>query len=855
MAKATTQNSAALTVDNCDKEPIHIPGCIQPFGCLLAGRLSLDRIEYCSANVGEFLSISPNSALGSAFNTVLPPDVLHDVRNTLALSSSATQRARVGIYTIGESSLEAFTHRNADGLAIVEFEPAPALGASNLTKPIDKMRTILAKAGAQPTLTQLLEVAAIGLRSLTGYDRVKAYRYAKDGSGEVVAEDRENGIESYLGLRYPAWDVPAQARVLQILNPVRLLSDVNQSSIDVLSHNHDAVALDLSLAHLRGVSEIHVQYLKNMNVSATLTIGLVVDGQLWGMFACHHMSPKVISSDTRIAAELFGQILSLVIQQKLESSAQEARLKAADARRRILAETDAESDLLQAFRDLVPIFRDVIDCDGTAIVREGKLLVDGSTPAPEAIREIASRRPEDENLVESTDSILEAAWAPGHDLQCSAGCMVVRATAAYPLQLLFFRDEIIQNVKWAGNPEKVMETGPFGPRISPRGSFESYLAEHRGRCEDWKADDEVAAREIQILLTQITAKGERAQLARHNDLVSHQRQQDLLIAELNHRVKNILALIRSLSRQAKDSSASLESYALALERRIAALAAAHDLAVSDSMTGVSLRSILEVEFEPYVSEDNSQVLLSGPAVGLSADVAPMIALVFHEVVTNAAKHGSLSTEDGVVRAKWSVSDDGLRFEWQELNGPVVVEPERHGFGQSLISKAIPYEFNGTVDLSYEPTGVKFSFTLPSENLVELNAEKPVRLVGTVNEIKRPASGNSVLLVEDNLILAMDMVDTLSRLGADRIETSSSVGSALAEIDRNKVDFAVLDMNLRGVVSFEIAERLIKDGVPFVFVTGYGSKIDVPPELSHIDVLTKPVDDAALSQALSRVLGK
>ena len=166
------------------------------------------------------------------------------------------------------------------------------------------------------------------------------------------------------------------------------------------------------------------------------------------------------------------------------------------------------------------------------------------------------------------------------------------------------------------------------------------------------------------------AKSEREQLSRHKELVSHQRQQDLLIAELNHRVKNILALIRSLSRQAKDSSASLESYALALEQRIAALAAAHDLAVSDSMRGVSLRGILETELGPYIREDEAQAILSGPVVGLRADVAPMIALVIHEIVSNAAKYGALSTPEGIVQARWEQSDQGLSFHWRELGGPL-----------------------------------------------------------------------------------------------------------------------------------------------------------------------------------------
>ncbi len=841
-----------LSIENCGKEPIHIPGRTQSFGVLLGGTLTLDQIAYCSANTPELLGIEPGQLLGSDFRAFLDPVLLHDLRNALSTSSSRMQRERVGIYPVQGREMEVYVHRNIDDMVIIELEP---WDDANITaRPIDRMRSILGRAGQEKDLVRMLRVAVIGLRSLTGYDRVKAYRYAPDGSGEVIAEDRDSGIDSFLGLHYPAWDVPPQARALQLLNSIRLLGDVEREPVPLLSHAPDAPPLDMSLAHLRGISPIHVQYLKNMGVGGSLTISLVVDGALWGMLSCHHMTPKIISSDTRIVAELFGQFLSLVIQQKLEASAAEARTRAAEARRRIVAETDSNNDLINAFKTLAPIFEDVVDCDGLAIVKDGKTLTHGSTPSGDAIRSIAQWKPDDEDLIEGSNGLLHDGWCAEGELNRTAGCLVVRATAAYPLQLLFFRDEVAYNITWAGNPDaKEIEDSPFGMRITPRGSFAAFLEEVKGRSKEWEKDDFAAARELQILLTQITAKGEREQLMRHNDLVTHQRQQDLLIAELNHRVKNILALIRSLSRQAKASSASLESYARALEQRIAALASAHDLAVSGSMIGVSLRGILDTELQPYLGEGAAQVLLTGETVGLRADVAPMIALVFHELVTNAAKYGALSTEDGIVRAKWTVDDEGLHFSWKELNGPPVSKPERHGFGQALISKAIPYEFDGTVDLSYDASGVSMIFMLPAKALVDLDAETPVKVVGSITEITNVAHGKTVLLLEDNMVLAMDMVDSITRLGAKRIETANTVDAASREIEHTAFDFAVLDMNLRGVVSFDVALRLREQGVPFVFVTGYGSQVDMPHALREVEILTKPIDEGSLSVAIERLL--
>ena len=847
------EKPGTLAIDTCDSEPIHRPGLIQPFGALLAGPLDLSRIDFASANTQDMLKVSAQAILGASFSDVLDDEAIHALRNMLSMPTSRTQRERIGHTEIGGRRIEIFAHRNNADMAIVELEPIDLFVDDRHASPIDRMRLILAQAAQQHTLDDFLQVCVHGLRSLTGYGRVKAYRYAENGDGEVVAESRTPEMESFLGLRYPAWDVPQQARALQIRCPLRMLSDVWQEPVDLLGHTQDPDTLDMSLAHLRGVSPVHIQYLKNMGVNATMSIGLIVDGKLWGMFACHHMAPLILRSDTRIAAELFGQMISLAIQQKLETRTTQARARAEMARRHILASTDAATDLLKSFPDLCPMLRSVVRSDGLAVVRSSEIQSDGSVPGIDAIQAIERRKFDDDNLIEGTDSLAANGWAAGNDIGVSAGCLQIRCAATAPLQIMFFRDEKTRNIRWAGKPEKDIQPDEAGWKLTPRASFSSYLEKQRHFAEPWTAEDMEAAKELQRLLMQITSKDERAQMQRHRDLVTYQRQQDLMIAELNHRVKNILALIRSLSRQAKASSASLESYAQALEQRIAALAAAHDLAVSNTMQGVSVRSILETELKPYLADDTMQVLVAGPVVGLRADVAPMIALVIHEIVTNAAKYGALSTDAGVVKVNWSVSGDGLSFTWREIGGPVVAPPTRHGFGQSLIEKAIPYEFDGTASLDFAAEGVSMSFTLPANTLVDMTEETDTRIVGKIGEIKKVANGKSALAVEDNIVLAMDMVESLSRLGAEPVETAGSVEDAMRLLGQGTYDVAVLDMNLRGTVSFEVAEALRERGVPFLFVTGYGSSLGVPPSLETVPVLTKPLDDGTLSAALEKIL--
>ncbi|MDY7099339.1 MAG: response regulator, partial [Pseudomonadota bacterium] len=275
------------------------------------------------------------------------------------------------------------------------------------------------------------------------------------------------------------------------------------------------------------------------------------------------------------------------------------------------------------------------------------------------------------------------------------------------------------------------------------------------------------------------------------------------------------------------------------------------LAVTDAMRGVSLRSILQTELGPYQAEETSQAILSGPLVGLRADVAPMLALVFHELISNAAKYGALSSDEGIVKAQWSlIEDKRLEFSWRELGGPPVKEPERHGFGRSLIENAIPYEFDGECELVYDPAGVRFSFSIPAVTLVKIEEETEHKAAIREGAAVQSATAKNALVVEDNMVLSMDMIESLKRLGANSVQNAGSIQSATKLVEENDFDFAVLDMNLRGEVVFDIALALQAKGTPFIFVSGYGSDAQTPHELSGVTILAKPVSDLSLSKAIA-----
>lgn len=846
-------NVTSYDLNTCDLEPIHTPGRIQPFGMVLAGPIDQLTVTYCSANTTDGLGLPPDQVLGKPFEAIFGTRFADDLGRLADLATLRGQRERLGTYDLSRRAFDVYLHINPNDQVVVELESVDVAAANAPAASVSEMRKLLAAAGLKPTIKEMLDVCTAGLSQITGYDRVMAYQYEQNGDGVVISEALRGDADSFLGLRYPAWDVPEQARALQVKSPLRMLTDVGQTPVPIVTIDVSNPPLDMALAHLRGISPIHVEYLQNMGVGASLTIGLIVDGRLWGMFSCHHQKPRLIKSDLRIGAELFGQMISLLIKQKMDYLASVRRHQAAESREQILANSDATADLIESFGDLAPSLLKVIDADGIAINCEGKTLTHGSTPSVAAIQAIGDHDREREHGVFPMDVLQTSSLVADHDLNESAGALLVRATTIFPIELIYFRDEVTRNITWAGRPEKQMETGPLGPRISPRGSFDAYMEQRAGSCDPWTDADLAAAAELQILLTQITHRGERVQFLRNQDLISHQRKQDLMIAELNHRVRNILALIRSLSRQARASSASLEDYALSLESRISALAEAHDMAVSNAMDGVSLRMLLEAELAPYMDTDSAQVLLNGPAVGLRADVAPLVALVLHEVASNAAKYGPLGGSDGVVQVKWSHSASKLKLTWQEMGGPPVAAPTRHGFGRSLIEKAIPYEFDGAVEIKFDPAGVRLDMELPETNLVEIETEPKVSRSGKLEFIEKAAHGKKALLVEDNVLLAMDMVHTLKRLAAEDVETVATFDAAMKRVALPGFDFVVLDMNLRGTVSFAIAEKLLERDVPFIFVTGYGSAIQLPPHLQHIPALSKPVDEIKLSICVEEML--
>lgn len=331
--------------------------------------------------------------------------------------------------------------------------------------------------------------------------------------------------------------------------------------------------------------------------------------------------------------------------------------------------------------------------------------------------------------------------------------------------------------------------------------------------------------------------------------------QDLLIAELNHRVRNILTLVRGIVAQTGDGSSTVAEFASEVGGRIQALARAHDQLTNDQWSPTSLKAMLENEVEAYLGDKAKRVRFDGPRVLLDPQSFTTMALVFHEMVTNSAKYGALSDSRGQINIDWQIDDTGsLVVDWSEKGGPPVKAPSRRGFGSTIIERSIPFELQGEATIDYAVTGVRANFLVPGRFVTEDTSPVAPRKQDMVETtVDATTFEGHVLLVEDNVVIAMDAEDTLLGLGFDQVTVASTVDAALTSLDKAPPRVALLDINLGDETSIPVAEALEARSIPFVFASGYGDSADMPNALREKLVLTKPYTDAGLRAVLAQTL--
>ena len=472
----------------CDAEPIHIPGSIQPHGVLFALDSDSLRIIQVSSNTSHHLSADPEAVLGGSLSDCLE----HESANTLfsilrSVHLGNSPRLLDTVYTRDRKAFHAIAHCH-DGVLVIELEAAHDqrdVFPRDLHPLVSSFVTQLQGLNDR---REVLDAACEQIRGITEFDRVLAYEFDPEWNGTVVAERRNDALPSYLDLRFPASDIPRQARDLYRLNAIRVIPNVDYEPVPIVPAVNPKTRrpLDLTFAGLRSVSPIHRDYMRNMATSSSMSVSILRDGALWGLISCHNRDPRHVRFETRRACEFITQVASVHIATLDHASeyAEQIRLKGVETLLLTqMAQHERFPDGLTAARQ--PLL-DFVGAQGAAVLHEGECALLGDTPDEPRVRRLADwisqHAPADE--VFQTDHLAglmpdaESA-APG-----VAGILGIRISKLHDSYLLWFRPEVVQTVRWGGDPTKPV----FGndERLHPRKSFDLWKEIVRGHSLPWR---------------------------------------------------------------------------------------------------------------------------------------------------------------------------------------------------------------------------------------------------------------------------------------------------------------------------------------------------------------------------------
>ena len=714
-----TDDIVEQALEDCAAEPVHIPGIVQPFGALIGVNGGTGQIDYASENCAAILGLAAEDLLGGDFGALFGSEVRHALRNAQSSGDYGTKALPLGAFAIGGHEVEASAFGLGDA-HVVQFEAArdAGLGGSDA---LTALSFLMAQVQACQDEAALFTLTTKLLAHFTGYDRVMIYKFDPQWNGEVVAETCHRTMEPYLGLRFPQWDIPAQARAIMAKLPLRFIQDVDQTPVPLQPARGDLPPLDITLATARGVSQVHMQYLRQMGVKATLTLSVTVEDRLWGIISLHHRRPRVPPAQQREVLVAFLGLFCTKLAALQKQAQLELLQKVDQVKDTLLKDIEDDGSMEDIMPRIGPVVLDILQSTGLAVLTGSQTVSHGQTPDQALLTTLLQDVQAQPGTPILSDNLARDYPAFAQTLN---GCVGVYGLAINPNRaLLIFRCEIAQSVSWAGNPEKDISVVSGQARLAPRGSFSTYLQEVQGCSAPWTDEDIYFADRIWVLIN----SAERRALK--NTL---NRQQTLMINELNHRVRNILALVRSVSRQARRHYGSLESYSVSLENRIQALAAAHDIASGSLVAAVNVAELIAVETDPF--QTDGRITISGVQAFLRADIAPIFSLVIHELTTNAVKYGALSNATGKVEVAMAAAEGGLQVSWRETGGPSVTLPNNRGFGTTLIEQAVPHEMGGRAELRFDPGGLAADLHLPDAVLEAEPSGAPATA-----RVRRPAA--------------------------------------------------------------------------------------------------------------------
>ena len=742
----TPPPTASLDLSGCDREPIRTPGSIQPHGFLLA-LSGQGEVLQASANLAQWIGVSAQAACGRPLAEVIGA-AAERLCPDLADGKLGDRPLYLCTVTVKERHFDVLGHA-WDSLVLLEFEAVERAEPLDYRHLYPLLGDFLLQVNETRSVVSLAELAAWHVRMVSGFGRVMVYQFDRDGHGHVMAESKEDGYVSYMGQRFPASDIPAQARELYTLSRIRLIQDANYIPAPLVPPANPLTGErnDLSFAALRSVSPVHLQYMRNMGTLASMSVSLMVKGKLWGLISCHNETPCPVPFEKRTACEQLGQVLSLVIESREDASELQFRLEVRRMMVALLGNLTMGANVIDNMSSVLPDLLRFARAGGVAIVAGGEVLPYGDAPDTPAITALVDWLEAEGHGDEifHTDELRAVYPAGGDIVRNASGLLTMPISRVHRHYLLWFRPELVHTIEWAGNPrdkERQQSTDGGPVQLHPRTSFATWREEIHGVSLPWHVAEIELMGEFRSALLGIALERAEQMAELAEELGRANKELEAFSYSVSHDLRaplrHIVGFSDLLLESAGSEDTSMRQRFLTNIKESARLAGklVDDLLSFSQMGRAALRPV-EVDMSKLVASCIDKLAIDIGKRNVEWDIAPLpritadptfVHLAVQNLLSNAVKFSSqrdparirIWSEQTQHETLFHVADNGAGFNMDYVHKLFGVFQRLHrmedfqgtGIGLANVRRIVERHGGRVWADSVQGQGATFSFSIP-----------------------------------------------------------------------------------------------------------------------------------------------
>ncbi|MGY6529699.1 MAG: ATP-binding protein [Cyanobacterium sp.] len=901
---------ASVQQQSHEQFEIRYPGSIQGHGILIVIDFATLEIIQVSNNVEEFLDIAPSNLLGKHLKKILYPKQINNILASLKNNSHDFFEIIKVKTRKKKTTFQGTIHTIQDSI-ILELEPLKFSHQRFLPDLYSLLNNAILNTTSSYSLEKTYEIITQEIRKITQFDRVLIYRFNFDSSGVVIAEDKKEGIESYLGLHYPSYDIPTPAREFYERNWLRIICDVSAPPVEIIPIQHPLKnqELDLSRSTLRSVFPCHIQYLKNMGVKASMSISLINQNKLWGLIACHHYSPKYINYETRKAGEFLGQFLSAHLFCKQEQKFKNYRLQIQGIQNRLRQGFLRSPELIKdVFMRNKNSLINLTKSQGLVVCLDDDVHLMGSTPSQSQVNDLMKEflNPSQQEIF-FTDS-LATIYPPAQEFQ-DTGCGILSISlflTNHTYHLIWFRAEQSYQVAWAGNPYDVnVENVDNIPQLSPRNSFALWKETIKNKSFPWESVEIEAAQELrkvllltalefsqhsQYLLEETTKQANAANLAKSQFLakMSHelrtplnailgftqmmnrdcslsQTQQEYL-GIINRSGEHLLSLINDVLEMSRIEAGQITLHQTCFNLHNLIKSVQELLTIKSNSKGLPFRVYQDDDLPKYLQGDESK--LRQIIVNLVGNAIKFTDKGYVDLVLSLLSLDTLPYPQ--VKLLIEVKDTGIGIEEENLES--IFEPfkqtdnsihSREGTGLGLsISRQFARLMDGDITVrSRLGEGSIFTCRIVM-TLPEKIEEKPLNNSRQIIGLQQSQPLYRILVVEDVENNRLLMEKMLKSMGFD-VQTACNGQEAIALWETWQPNLIWMDMRMPVMDGYQASRNIRKleknnnqKPVPIIALTAtaFDEEREAILEVGCNDFVSKPFQEKIIFEMMAKHLG-